>query len=388
MQARWGRTLARTLVVCACIPALATAGAYASTAKEDSDRRELEKAPCAEGPTISGAVPLDTLKACGTSTEVEPAENLGEFTQLGPIILQRSATATAGDYSTSSVPTITTLVPFANFTIPSGSFPADVEILPSDPVHVYELMNTGAVRSYTTAGVAAAVSTVVPPVGETWTDLAVDPTTGTTYALSSNSTCTIAKLFTVNLLAGTSSQVGATTIAGCMVGLLADNSGNLFGHNIAADNLLAIDKATGAATIVGPVGFDGNFGQSADCDPGSGTCYLFAFNATAFRGELRSLNLATGASTLVNPIGSIAPGGTVQISGGVFGTFGICQVNSDCNDNNACNGLETCDTGSGNCIPGTPVVCDDGQQCTLNQCDPGTGSCSFPPNTPSTPATS
>jgi subtilisin-like proprotein convertase family protein len=277
------------------------------------------------------------------------------------------------------VATITTLSPFANFTIPSGSFPADVEIIPSDPVHVYELMNTGAVKSYTTSGTAAFVSTVTPPTGETWTDMAVDPTTGTVYALSSNSACTAAKLFTVNLLAGTSTQVGATTISGCMVGLGADNGGNLFGHNIAADSLMSINKATGAGATVGPVGFDGNFGQSMDCDPGSGTCYLFAFNNTAFRGELRSLNLGTGASTLVGVIGQTAPGGTVQISGAVFGTFGQCQVDADCNDGNVCNGLETCDAGSGNCIPGTPVTCNDGDPCTVDQCDPPTGTCNFPP---------
>ena len=200
MQASWSRKLARTLVVCSCTVALATAGAYA-TPKE-----EIEEKPCASGPTVADGIPFDLLKSCGQPTEILP--DLSSFTQLGPIILQRSASATAGDYSTSSVATITTLSPFANFTIPSGSFPADVEIIPSDPVHVYELMNTGAVKSYTTSGTAAFVSTVTPPTGETWTDMAVDPTTGTVYALSSNSACTAAKLFTVNLLAGTSAPHG------------------------------------------------------------------------------------------------------------------------------------------------------------------------------------
>lgn len=47
-------------------------------------------------------------------------------------------------------------------------------------------------------------------------------------------------------------------------------------------------------------------------------------------------------------------------------------VNTSCSDGNACNGLESCD-GSGTCRPGTPPVVDDGNVCTTDSCDPGTG---------------
>jgi subtilisin-like proprotein convertase family protein len=322
------------------------------------------------------------LKACGSPMdEVEPGESLEKFVQLGPIILQIPATATAGTYNTASIPTITTLVPFAPFSIPSGNFPADVEILASDPVNIYELMASGTVTRYTTAGVATVVTTVAPPAGETWTDMAVDPTTGTVYAASATGTCSASSLSSIDLLTGVRTPIGPMgATAGCVVGLAADNSGNLFGQNIVGDNLIAINKTTGAGTVVGLLGFDANFGQSADCDAGTGTCYLFAFNNGAFRGELRSVDTATGATTLVGVIGQTAPGGTIQASGAVFGTFGICQANPDCNDGNLCNGVETCDTGSGNCLPGTPITCNDGDQCTLDQCAPATGTCSFPPN--------
>ena len=44
-----------------------------------------------------------------------------------------------------------------------------------------------------------------------------------------------------------------------------------------------------------------------------------------------------------------------------------------CTDNNACNGLETCDTASG-CMPGSPLHCDDGSICTgIETCDPASG---------------
>ena len=45
------------------------------------------------------------------------------------------------------------------------------------------------------------------------------------------------------------------------------------------------------------------------------------------------------------------------------GTNGIdepsfCTTNADCDDGLFCNGVETCDTGTGECLPGTPVELD------------------------------
>ncbi len=54
-----------------------------------------------------------------------------------------------------------------------------------------------------------------------------------------------------------------------------------------------------------------------------------------------------------------------------------CSADSECDDGNACNGLETCSSGS--CQSGTPVNCNDGSACTVDSCDPGTGVCSNNP---------
>ncbi len=43
-----------------------------------------------------------------------------------------------------------------------------------------------------------------------------------------------------------------------------------------------------------------------------------------------------------------------------------------CDDENQCNGLETCDT-NGDCQSGTAPICDDGVPCTVDGCDPSTG---------------
>ncbi len=47
-----------------------------------------------------------------------------------------------------------------------------------------------------------------------------------------------------------------------------------------------------------------------------------------------------------------------------------------CADGNACNGAETCQ--SGNCSPGTPLNCDDGDPCTTDTCD-GQNGCQHAP---------
>ncbi len=50
-----------------------------------------------------------------------------------------------------------------------------------------------------------------------------------------------------------------------------------------------------------------------------------------------------------------------------------CHVDADCDDGNFCNGAEKCDSGS--CTAGGPPDCDDGIDCTLDQCDTERNSC-------------
>jgi hypothetical protein len=58
-----------------------------------------------------------------------------------------------------------------------------------------------------------------------------------------------------------------------------------------------------------------------------------------------------------------------------------CTHDSDCNDGNLCNGVESCV--AERCVPGTPIVCDDGNACNgLETCDASSGECG--PGTPPT----
>ncbi len=48
-----------------------------------------------------------------------------------------------------------------------------------------------------------------------------------------------------------------------------------------------------------------------------------------------------------------------------------CTGDPDCDDQNVCNGAETCV--NERCQPGSPLACDDGNACTINACDPVQG---------------
>jgi subtilisin-like proprotein convertase family protein len=245
---------------------------------------------------------------------------------------------------------------------------------------VYQITSAGAVSRYSTGGVNTVLAPIAPAAGSTWTDTATDPTTGVVYGAAIVGSCVSSTLSTLNLTAGTSTPIGTITGGGgCIAAIAIDNLGRLWGINVAGDTLVSINKTTGTGTVVGPIGFNTNFGQAMDCDPASGTCYMFTINVTSGNtAELRSVNTATGATALVGLIGSTAPAGGVQVAGAVFETIAdTCMVDANCQDGDLCNGVETCVANS--CAPGTPVNCDDGLFCTTDTCTPATGACSHPP---------
>jgi len=57
-------------------------------------------------------------------------------------------------------------------------------------------------------------------------------------------------------------------------------------------------------------------------------------------------------------------------------------LDKECDDGNACNGVEVCDERTGQCRGGSPPDCDDGNVCTEDRCDVNLGCV----NTPDTAA--
>jgi hypothetical protein len=150
--------------------------------------------------------------------------------------------------------------------------------------------------------------------------LATDPTTGVVYAL----VCTTSfagSLHTLDLASGDLDLVASITGASCPTAAGFDSSGELFGVDASADTLLAIDKVTGVATTLGPLGFDQSFPPTLDF--AGDACYLFAFNEGSGVGELRSCDTTTGSTTFLGSFGTEVPGGFGSISAAAIDPRGL-----------------------------------------------------------------
>ena len=130
------------------------------------------------------------------------------------------------------------------------------------------------------------------PAGLNVRGLRFDPTSTNVYLLFG------ANLYTINLATGATALIGVTT--GTVIDIAIDNTGQMFGNEIVADNLVRIDKTTAATTIVGPTGINSNFAQGMDFDASDNTLYGFAFVITPVQqGHLVRFNLTTGAATIL-----------------------------------------------------------------------------------------
>jgi len=173
--------------------------------------------------------------------------------------------------------------------------------------------------------------------------LAVDPATGIVYAGRGGG---IPDMFTVNPATGAATFLGDTGLGLAAVGALDFNlTGTLYAAvNIVgaagtgSDHLAIIDKATGAATVIGP------FGTCTDVtipSTGAGSCTIEGMEGIAFDGTgtlwgshrvgaagasgLYRINVATGAATFVapflDPLGGSPSGGVVSLQFGCNGTL-------------------------------------------------------------------
>jgi hypothetical protein len=178
----------------------------------------------------------------------------------------------------------------------------------------------------TSTGAETVLGTSTPGAGESWSGLSYDSSTSTLYG--SATTCASSSLYTINTTNGTATLVGAVSNAGCLIDIAVSPSGQMYGVDIVADTTVAINKSTGAGTVVGSTGIDANFAQGLDFDDATGTLYYAAFNNGAFNGELRTIDLATGASTLVGAFGADTTEiDAYAIAGG--GGGGTCSAPSD-----------------------------------------------------------
>ena len=214
--------------------------------------------------------------------------------------------------------TLETVAPLIS---PNQEFIGGCETLPSSPGLLYCIESPSPPAS-------AAVFTVdlfdgtVTPLGlatadpfSIFTDLATDPTTGTLYATATGISFSL--LYTIDAATGDETLVGEITNVAFVTAAAFDNAGQLYVYEADNGNLLAVDKTTGAGTVIGPTGFPSANNDASLDFAGDGTCYYWRLDGASGSIELHTCDPATGAATLVGAVGDVFPGGTPQITAAV-----------------------------------------------------------------------
>ncbi len=154
------------------------------------------------------------------------------------------------------------------------------------------------VQRLQTVNTATAAQTVIgactPVSGHTWTGLAGDPTDGTLYGASSDGSSSV--LYRIAPGTGAATLIGTISNAPVIIAIAINAAGAMYGVEIGSDVLVAIDKTTGAGTVIGSLGVSANYAQGLDFDEQNDILYWAAFTTAA---ELRTIDVASGASTLV-----------------------------------------------------------------------------------------
>ena len=174
------------------------------------------------------------------------------------------------------------------------------------------ITNNEQVFEVTDTGLYFPMGTISAPPGENFTGLEFQPGTDDLFAISTDGTSGTSSLSTIDLSAMTATPVGNTGLM-LPINLGVDADGNFVTLDIDTDTICIIDGLNGIIITSFPAGFNADFGQSMTFDTNQNMLYMAAFNADSFQSELRTVDIITGMTIFISPIGSVQPGGIVQI---------------------------------------------------------------------------
>ncbi|HET8643980.1 MAG TPA: S-layer homology domain-containing protein [Vicinamibacteria bacterium] len=148
-----------------------------------------------------------------------------------------------------------------------------------------------------TTGVFTPIAALNPNPAGTVTGLAFDPTGTAAYFTAT--TGAVATLYTVDVATAALTPVGPITGFPFTIDIAIDRTGQVYGHDIALDALIRIDKATGAGTMIGPTGMQANFAQGMMYDSSQDLLLACMFvTAPVAQGLLCRFNTGTGTCTV------------------------------------------------------------------------------------------
>jgi hypothetical protein len=155
-----------------------------------------------------------------------------------------------------------------------------------DGSNTYGTINTdtGAFTAMGTLTGPAAVSNV--------SGMSVHPITGNWYLSVFELDTSI--LYVGDITTGVFTSVG--DIGFFNIDLAIDGQGNAYGHDLASDQLVSIDLATGAGTAIGPTGHNANFAQGMDFNYADGILYATIYTGGG-TGVFATFDLLTGQAT-------------------------------------------------------------------------------------------
>jgi Subtilisin-like serine proteases len=177
--------------------------------------------------------------------------------------------------------------------------------------------NTNGLYAINTATAAQTlIGPTTPPAGQTFSGLTGTPD-GTMYGMVTD--CASSNLVTVDIATGATTLLGALPGVGCGIDLAYNTDDDMiYIVDLLTDHLFKVDPATLAVTDVGALGVAANYAQGMDFEEESGVLYWAAYTTA---GELRVIDTTTGASTLVGAF----PGGA-EVDSLAFPTGGQSDV--------------------------------------------------------------
>lgn len=212
-----------------------------------------------------------------------------------------------------------TLTP-APFALPDETAWSAGDFVGDDLKNLYAITSTGGVllRIDVDSGTVATIGgTGIGANGGSVTGAAYDPVSGLFYVVSvSEDLLGRSKLYTVDPATGASTFVGGISIPGmqaiAITDIAIDAGGAMYGFDGLSHTLVAIDRATGDANVIGDTGVFTQYAAAMDFDDSDGRLYLVAIDNADTSGLVTKsyvVDPLTGAATA---LGVLETGGALD----------------------------------------------------------------------------